>query len=134
MTNDHSTLHNVTRAIGKRAAMRSIFAAAIILSASTAVVHAREVPQHAEIEPGHGSMRAAIGHRQPTPRDVTVARQAQSDKKIIAQDNELLDLTPSHDLVTGADEVPRDENTLTKMIEEENARLDRLVGSICRGC
>ena len=114
--------------------MPAIFSALIIVSGSTAAVRAREAPQYAEIHPGRGSMRAPIGHRQPTPRDVALARQARSDKKTIEQDNALLDLTPSHDPVTGADEVPRDENTPTKMIEEENARLDRLVRSICRGC
>ena len=118
----------------KRRTMHAIFAALIMLSGSSAVVHAREVLKYAEIQPGHDSMRAPVGHRQPTQRDVAVARLAQSDKKAIAQDNELLDLTPSHDPVTAADEVPRDENTLTKMTEEENARLDRSVRSICRGC
>jgi hypothetical protein len=134
MTNDRSAFQNVSRAIGKRAAMRSIFAAAIILSASTAVVHAREAPQYAEIQPGHGAMRAPVGHRQPNQRDVAGARQARSDKKIIYQDSELLDLPPSQNHVAGADEVPPGENTLAKIIEEENRRIDRLVRSICRGC
>jgi hypothetical protein len=67
------------------AAMRSIFVAMIMLSAPTAVVHAREVPQYAKTQPGHG-------------------------------------------------EASPYENTLSEMIEEENARLDRLVRSICRGC
>jgi hypothetical protein len=118
----------------KRRAMHAIFAALIMVSGSTAVVHAREVPKYAEIQPGHGSMRAPVGHRQPTQRDVMEARQAQSDKKSIEQDNELLGLSPSQSHVTGGDEVPADENTLTKMIEQENARIDRLVSGICRGC
>jgi hypothetical protein len=131
MTNDR--IHRSARR-RKCRAMHAIFAAAIILSGSTAVVHAREAPRDAEIQPGHGSMRAPVGHRQPTQRDAKEVRQARSDKNTIEQDNELLDLAPSRDPVTGADEVPRDENTLTKMIEEENARLDGLVRGICRGC
>jgi hypothetical protein len=91
MRNDRSAFQKVNRAIGKRAAMRSIFAAAIILSASTVVGHAREVSQYAEIQPGQNR-------------------------------------------IADADPVPPDENNLTKMIEEENARLDRLVKGICRGC
>jgi hypothetical protein len=131
MTNDR--IHRSAKR-GKHRAMHAIFAALIMVSASTPVVDAREVPQYAEIQPGRGSMRAPVGHRQPTQRDVAVARQAQSDKKITAQDNELLDLLPSQNHVGGIDGVPPGENTLAKIIEEENARIDRLVRSICRGC
>jgi hypothetical protein len=131
MTNDR--IHRSARR-RKHRAMHAIFAALIMVSGSTAVVHAREVVKYAEIQPGHGSMRAPVGHRQPIQRDVAGARQARSDKKIIAQDNELLDLPSSQNHVAGADEVPPGENTLAKMIEEENARIDRLVRSICRGC
>ena len=99
MTNDR--IHRSGRR-RKLRAMHVIFAAFIMVSGSTAVVH-----------------------------DVALARQAESDKNIIAQDNELLELPSSQSRV---DEVPADENTLTKMIEEENARVDRLVRSICRGC
>jgi hypothetical protein len=134
MTNDRSAFQNVSRVIGKRAAMRSIFAAAIILSASTTVVHAREIPKYAEIQPGQGSMRAPVGHRQPTQRDVAGARQAQPDKQTIEKDNELLGLPPNQNLVASADKIAPDENTLAKVIAEENTRLDRLVRSICRGC
>ena len=115
----------------ERRAIHAIFSALIIVSGSTALVHAREAPQYAEIQPGRGSIPAPVGHRQPIPRDVALTRQAESDKKSIEQDNALLNLPSSQ---SRADEVPRDENTLTKMIEEENARIDRLVGSICRGC
>jgi hypothetical protein len=131
MTNDR--IHRSARR-RKHRAMHAIFAALIMVSGSTADVHAREVPQYTEIQPGHGSMQAPVGHRQPTQRDVAGARQARSDKKIVAQDNELLDLPPSQNHVVGADEVPPGENTLAKIIEEENARIDRLVRSICRGC
>jgi hypothetical protein len=134
MTNDRNAFQKVSHAIGKRAAMRSILAAAVILSASTAVVHAQELRKYAEIQPGHGSMRAPVGHRQPSQGDVASARQAKSDRKIIEQDNELLDLPPSQSHVAGADEVPPDESALTKMIDEENARIDRLIKGICRGC
>lgn len=41
---------------------------------------------------------------------------------------------PSRNDVKGADQVQPDENALAKRIEEENARLDRLFRSICRGC
>jgi hypothetical protein len=112
----------------------AIFAALIMVSGSTPVVHAREVPKNAEVQPGHGSMRAPVGHRQPTQRDVAGARQAKSDQKIIAQGNELLDLPPSQNHVTGADQIESDDSAMTKMTEEENARIDRLIRSICRGC
>jgi hypothetical protein len=134
MTNDRSAMQKVARAIGKRAAMRSFFAAGVILAASTAAAHAREVPKYAEIRPGPGSMRAPIGHRQPTQLDVAAARQARSDKQTIEQDNELLERAPGADHVVSPDEVPPDQNTLTKMIDEENARIDRLLKGICRGC
>jgi hypothetical protein len=131
MTNNH--IHRSARR-RKHRAMHAIFAALIMVSGSTPVVHAREVAKYAEVQPGHGSMRAPVGHRQPTQRDVAVARQPQSDQKIIAQDNELLDLPPSQNHVTGAAQIESDDSALTKMIEEENARIDRLIRSICRGC
>jgi hypothetical protein len=123
MTNDR--IHRSVRH-RKRRAMHAIVAAIIMATGSTAVVHAREVPKYAEI-------RTPVSHRQPTQRDVARARQALSDKKII-QDNELLDLAPSHDPITGADQIVSDESALTKMVEQENAQIDRLVRSICRGC
>ena len=88
MTNDR--IHRSARR-RKRTAMHAIFAALIMVSGSTAVVHAREALQFADL--------------------------------------------PAHQAhVAGADGVPPDENTLGKVIEEENARTDRLVRSICRGC
>lgn len=89
MTNNRSALQRVIHPIGKRAAMRSIFAAAIMLSAPTAVGYAREISQY--IQPGQNR-------------------------------------------VADANAVPPDGNTLTKIIEQENARLDQLIRGICRGC
>jgi hypothetical protein len=79
-------------------------------------------------------MRAPVGHRQPTRGDVALARPAQSDKKIVARDNELLDPASSQNRVAGADAVPPGEDNLSKLIEQENTRIDRLIRSICRGC
>jgi hypothetical protein len=134
MRNHRLAFQIVGRAIKWRAVMRSLFAAAVMLSASTAIVHAREVPENAEIRPGHSSMRAPVGHRQPTRGDVALARPAQSDKKIVARDNELLDPASSQNRVAGADAVPPGEDNLSKLIERENTRIDRLIRSICRGC
>jgi hypothetical protein len=134
MRNHRLVFQILGRAIRRRAVMRSLFAAAVMLSASTAIVHAREVPENAEIRPGYGSMRAPVGHRQPTRGDVAHARQAQPDKKIVAQDNALLDPASSQNRVAGADAVPPGEDSLTKMIDQENVRIDRLIRSICRGC
>ena len=114
--------------------MRSIFAAIIMLSASTAVGHTAEVQKHARIQPGHGYMQARVGHRQPTQDDVTGANQVQFDKKRVEKDNELLDLPTTQDKVIGADQVESEENALAKTIERENARLDRELRGICRGC
>jgi hypothetical protein len=134
MRNHRLAFQIVGRAIKWRAVMRSIFAAAVMLSASTALVHAREVSENPEVRPGHGSMRAPVGHRQPTRGDVALARPAQSDKKIVARDNELLDPASSQNRVAGADAVPPGEDNLSKLIEQENTRIDRLIRSICRGC
>ena len=41
---------------------------------------------------------------------------------------------PTWDDVKGVDQVQSDENALAKRIDEENARLDRLLRGICRGC
>jgi hypothetical protein len=114
--------------------MRSIFAAIIMLSASTAVGHTAEAQGHARIRPGHGYMQAPVGHRQPTQHDVTGANQIQFDKKRVEKDDELLDLPATRDKVIGADQVDSEENALAKMIEQENARLDRELRGICRGC
>jgi hypothetical protein len=134
MRNHRLVFQIVGRAIRRRAVMRSLFAAAVMLSASTAIVHAREVSENPEVRPGYGSMRAPVGHRQPTRRDVALARPAQSDKKIVARDNELLDPASSQNRVAGADAVPPGEDNLSKLIERENVRIDRLIRSICRGC
>jgi hypothetical protein len=114
--------------------MRSIFAAIIMLSASTAVGHTAETQKHARIQAGYGYMQAPVGHRQPTQDDVTGANQVQFDKKRIEKDNELLDLPTTQDKVIGADQVGSEENALAKTIEQENARLDRELRGICRGC
>ena len=103
--------------------MRSILAGIIMLSASTAFVHTAEAQRHAKIPPGYGYMQAP-GQRQPT----------QDDAKKIERDNEQLDLPASQDSIAGADQVQSEENTLAKMIEQENARLDHQLKGICRGC
>ena len=116
--------------------MRTIFAGIIILSASVAGVHAAEAQRHAQVQPGYGYYRQlqAPVRRQPTQDDVTGANQVQFDKKRVAKDNELLDLPTTRDKVIGADQVESEENALAKMIEQENARLDRELRGICRGC
>ncbi len=111
--------------------MRSIFAAIIMLSASTAPVHAAAAENHAS---AYGYMQAPVDHRQPTQHDVTGADQVRPDQKIAKKDNEPVKRPPTPDDVTGADQSKSDDGALTKMIDEENARLDRLVRSICRGC
>jgi hypothetical protein len=103
--------------------MRAILAGIIMLSASTAVVHAAQVQRHAQIQPGYGYMQAPVGHRQPTQDDVKIKK-----------DNEQLDLPASQDSIAGADQVQSEENSLAKMIEQENIRLDRQLRGICRGC
>ena len=114
--------------------MRSIFVAIIIVSASTAVVHTAEARKLARSQPAYGYMQAPVGHRQPTQDDVTGANQVQFDKKIIEKDNELLDLPPTQNKIIGADQVQSKDNDLARMIGEENARLDREISGICRGC
>jgi hypothetical protein len=114
--------------------MRSIFAAIIMLSVSTAVGHTAEAKTHAGIQPGYGYMQAPVGHRQLAQDDVTGANQAQFDKNSIEKDNELLDQPTTQDQVIGAGQVESEENGLAKTIEQENARLDRQLRDICRGC
>jgi hypothetical protein len=103
--------------------MRTIFAGIIMLSASVPVAHTAQAQRHAPIEPGY-DYTAPVGHRQPT----------QDDAKKIERDNQQLDLPASQDSITGADQVQSEENTLAKMIEQENERLDRQLKGICRGC
>jgi hypothetical protein len=114
--------------------MRSIFAAIIVLSASTVVVDAAEARRHARIQPGYGHMQAPVGHRQPTRDDVTGANQVQFNKKGVEKHNERFDLPPSQEKVIGANPVESEENRLAKTIEQENVRLDRELRGICRGC
>jgi hypothetical protein len=112
--------------------MRSIFAAIIIVSASTAVVHTAEARKLARSQPAY--MQAPVGHRQPTQDDVTGTNQVQFDKESIEKDNELLDLPPTRDKIIGADELQSKDNALARMIGQENSRLDREISGICRGC
>jgi hypothetical protein len=114
--------------------MRSIFAAIIMLSASTAVARTAQAQKHAPIQHGYGYMHPPVGHRQPTHDDVTGANQVQFDKKSVENDKELPDPPPTHDKGIGAGQVEAAENALAKMIEQENARLDRELRGICRGC
>ena len=114
--------------------MRSIFAAIIIVSASTAVVHTAEAQKLARSQPAYGYMQAPVGHRQPTQDDVTGANQVQFDKTSIEKDNELLDLPATQDKIIGADQLQSKDNDLAKTIEQENARIDRAISGICRGC
>jgi hypothetical protein len=112
--------------------MRSIFAAIIIVSASTAVVHTAEARKLARSQPAY--MQAPVGHRQPTQDDVTGTNQVQFDKESIEKDNELLDLPPTRNKIIGADELQSKDNALARMIGQENSRLDREISGICRGC
>src|ERR1700722_19389485 len=98
--------------------MRSIFAAIIIVSASTAVVHSAEVQRLARSQPAHGYMQAPVVHRQPTQDDG--ANQVQFDKKSIEKDNELLDLPPTQNKIIGADELRSMDNALASMVGKEN--------------
>jgi hypothetical protein len=79
-------------------------------------------------------MQAPVGHRQPSQDDVIGANQVQFDKESIEKDNELLDLPPTQDKIIGADQLQSKDNALARMIDQENARLDRAVREICRGC
>jgi hypothetical protein len=114
--------------------MRSIFAAIIIVSASTAVVHTAEAQKLARSQPAYGHMQAPVGHRQPTQDDITGANQVQLNKTSIEKDNELLDLPPTQDETIGADQLQSKDNALARMIAQENARVDRTIKGICRGC
>jgi hypothetical protein len=114
--------------------MRSILAGIVLLSVSTIAIDVAKAEQYAKVQPGPATTRAPVGHRQPTPADVAGPGHVQSDKKIVDKDNELLELPPSQDAVTGADQLQSEENALAKKIEQENTRLDRLLRGICRGC
>ena len=114
--------------------MRSIFAAMIIMSASTAVVHSTENQKLARSQSDYGNMQAAVGHRQPTQDDVTAANQVEFDKKSIEKDNELLDLPATQDEIIGADQLQSKDNALARRIGEENSQRDREISGSCRGC
>ena len=114
--------------------MRFIFVGIIIVSASTVVVHTAEARKLARSQSAYGYMQAPAGHRQTAQDDVTGANQVQFDKKSIEKDNELLDLPASQREIIGADQLQSKDNALGRMIGEENARLDREISGICRGC
>jgi hypothetical protein len=80
--------------------MRSILFGAILLLASTAVVHPAKAEKH--------------GYAQ----DLTTHRQSIQ----VSQDN-----------LNGVDQAHPDQDALTKRIEQDNVRLDRLI-EICPGC
>ena len=91
-----------------------------MLWASIAVVHTGAAQKRHQRAPGYGYMQAQIGHRQSIRYNVNK----------IEKDNEQLDLPASRDSIIGADQ----ENALAKTIKQENARLDRELRGICRGC
>jgi hypothetical protein len=97
-------------------------------------VHSAEAQKLARSQPAYGYMQAPVGHRQPTQDDVIGANQVQFDKESIEKDNELLDLPPTQDKIIGADQLQSEDNALAKTIEQENARDDRAIRGICRGC
>ena len=114
--------------------LRPIFVAIIMLSASTAVGPRAEAQTRAQTQPGYGYVQAPLGYRQPTPDDLSAANEVQLDKQRVENDNALLDLSPTQQDVTGADQVESEENALAKRIERENAQLDHELRGICRGC
>ena len=102
--------------------MRSVFAAMIMLSASTAAVLPAEGQNETPNRPGYGYMQAPVGHRQPTQDDVKGANQAQIE----------MDNLAAGDNVGG--ERQSEEDEVGRMIDRENQLLDRELGDICRGC
>ena len=102
--------------------MRSVFAAMIMLSASTAVALPAEAQNESPNRPGYGYMQAPVGHRQPTQGDVKSADQAQIE----------MDNLAAGDNVVGGRQSEEDE--VGRMIDKENQLLDRELGDICRGC
>lgn len=109
--------------------MRSIFVGIILLSTSMAAADTAQVQKH--LQRGYGYRQALIGHRRPTPDD---RQPAQDDLEKIDTDNHQLDPPASRDGVIDAGQVHSEEDALTKRIEQDNARLDRLIGGICSGC
>jgi hypothetical protein len=114
--------------------MRSILVAIIIVSASTAVVHPAEAQKLARSQPAYGYTQAPVGHRQAAQYDVTGADQVEFDRRSIEKDNELLDLPPTQDKIIGADQLQSEDNARARTTEQENARIDRELWGICRGC
>ena len=114
--------------------MRSIFVGIILLSASMAVVHPAQAQNHRHVHtaqaqkhpqrpPAYGYVQTPMGHEQTTNDDL----------KAIEKDNRDLDL-PAKDHINGAGQVHSEEEGLTKKIEQDNARLDRLINGICPSC
>jgi hypothetical protein len=98
--------------------MRSIFAGIILLSASIAVVPTAQAQQQPQ------GPQTQMGYRQLTGDDL----------KAIERDNQRNDLPASQNKVTGAAPVQSEENALTNRVDQDNARLDRLVRGICPTC
>ena len=94
--------------------MRSIFAAIMMLSASTALVHTAQA--QTRNQPSYGP------------------NQFQSDEKSVERENGSLDRPASRDRVTGAGQVDSEENAHAEKTEQENTQVDRKLKGICRGC
>jgi hypothetical protein len=56
------------------------------------------------------------------------------DLKAIERDNERNQLPATQDDITGAALVRSEENALTSRIDQDNARLDRLIRGVCPTC
>lgn len=134
MSSNRNTCQRFISLIGAFAGLRTIFAGFVMLSASTAFAPTAQAGSPGSNEARHVHRQAPVGHRQPTPADIPGHREAQSDRERLAKDNELLDLPASGDPVTGASDVQSQESALASLIQQENARIDRLIRSICRGC
>jgi hypothetical protein len=74
-----------------------------MLSASVAVVDTARAQIRPERPPGHGSMRAPIGHQQPSLDEPQPTR---DELEKIDKDNQLLNLPASQDDITGAGQAP----------------------------
>lgn len=104
--------------------MRSNFAGIVLLSASMAVVYPAHAEKQPQGPPGFGNLQTPTDHQQSTNDNL----------KAIEKDNELNELPASHDETIGAGQVHSEEDALTKKIDQDNARLDRLVNGICPRC
>ena len=105
--------------------MRSVFAAMIMLSASTAAVLPAEGQNETPNRPGYGYMQAPVGHRQPTQNDVEGADQVQIEM------DKLANQATEDDVVRARQS---EENEVAETIDRENQLLDRELRTICRGC